>query len=365
MAWLISLVVLGLLVLVHELGHFLVARWSGVRVTRFSIGFGPVLFRWQRGGTEYAVSLLPLGGYVNMAGEHHHEQVHAPWEFLSQPPGIRARIVAAGPLVNYLVSVVSLWTVLVIGYPELLPTVGRLIEDMPAKAAGIQVGDRIVAVDGQPIHTWDELTRAIHRSPNRPLTMQLDRGGSALTIPVTPAARELPDPVGRPRRVGLVGMAPSGAFTLYHVAPLEAIPKTATKQLEWTSQMVLSLWSLVSGRVSMQESPLTGPIGIIYMTSEAVRMGLGALLYLVSFLSLSLAVFNLFPIPILDGSHLLYLGLEKLRGRPISVQVQEKAAQIGFAAFALLMVFVCVSDVNRFGVLEWFRRLASRLLPHD
>ena len=357
-AWLISLVVLSLLILVHELGHFLVARRSGVRVTRFSIGFGPVLIRWSRGETEYCLCLLPLGGYVKMAGEHRSEHAQAPWEFLSQPPGVRARIVAAGPLVNYLVSLLALWTVFVIGYPELLPVVGRVVDEMPAKAAGIQVGDRIVTVDGQPIHTWDELTRSIHRSPNTSLTLQLDRRGTRLTVPVTPATREQADPFGRSRVVGLVGVAPSGALTTLRVSPLEAIPKTVTKQLEWTGQIGLSLWSMVTGRVSVQES-LTGPIGIIYMTSEAVRMGLGALLYLVSVFSLSLAIFNLFPMPILDGGHLMFLACEKLRGRPVSLQVQEKATQISLAILMALVVLVCINDVNRLGLVdkvrEWWR----------
>ncbi len=354
MAWLIAILVLGLLVLLHELGHFLVARRCGVRVLRFSIGFGPILWRWKRDKTEYVVSLLPLGGYVKMAGEQRGEQAGAPWEFLSKPVGVRAWIVAAGPLVNYAVSILSLWTVLVIGYPELLPTVGRLIEGMPAKAAGVQVGDRIMAIDGKPIRTWDELTRIVHRSANRPLTLEVQRDGAALALRVTPAAREQMDPFGRARTVGLMGVSPSGAFTTYRVSPLEAVHQTASKQMEWLSQMGLSLWSMATGRVPMQES-LTGPIGIIYMTSEAVRMGLGALLYLVSIFSLSLAIFNFFPIPILDGGHLLFLVCEKFRGRPVSLIVQEKATQISFAVLMTLVVLVCANDLNRLGVMEKLR----------
>lgn len=355
MAWLIAIFVLGLLVLLHELGHFLAAKRCGVRVLRFSIGFGPVLWRWQGGETEYAVSLLPLGGYVKMAGEQRSESVAGePWEFVSKPVGVRAWIVAAGPLVNYAISILSLWTVLVVGYPELLPTVGRLIDGMPAKAAGVQVGDRILAVEGTPIRTWDELTRIIHRSAGQPLNLQVQREGATLTLRVTPAAQEHPDPFGRARTVGLMGVSPSGAFTTYRVSPLEAVHQTASKQAEWLSQMGLSLWSMVTGRVPMQES-LTGPIGIVYMTSEAVRMGLGALLYLVSIFSLSLAIFNFFPIPILDGGHLLFLVCEKFRGRPVSLIVQEKATQIGFAVLMTLVVLVCVNDLNRLGVVEKLR----------
>lgn len=354
LSWLIAFFVLGMLVTLHELGHFLVAKRCGVRVLRFSIGFGPVVWRWSGGETEYALSLVPLGGYVKMAGEQRSEQAGAPWEFLSKPVRVRAWIVAAGPLVNYAVSILSLWTVLVIGYPELLPTVGRLIEGMPAKAAGVQVGDQILAVDSKPIRTWDEMTQIVHRSANRPLTLEVQRDGATLTLRVTPAAREQRDPFGRARAVGLMGVSPSGAFTTYRVSPLEAVHQTASKQAEWLSQMGLSLWSMVTGRVPMQES-LTGPIGIVYMTSEAVRMGLGALLYLVSIFSLSLAMFNFFPIPILDGGHLLFLICEKFRGRPVSLSVQEKATQISFAVLMTLVVLVCVNDLNRLGVVDKLR----------
>ncbi len=359
MSWLISVFVLGVLILVHELGHFVVARWSGVRVLRFSIGFGPKLWGWRRGGTDYVVSLIPLGGYVKLVGEQREEATTSTaGDFITKPASVRARIIAAGPLVNYLTSILTLWVVLIIGYPELLPTVGRLVDGMPAQAAGLQVGDRVVAVDGAPIRTWEDLTKVVHRTANRSLAVEVDREGRRLTVPVTPASQEITDPFGRQQRVGLIGIAPRGDFEPYRVSPLEAVGKTVTKQLEWTSQIGLSLWSLLTGRISPKDS-LTGPIGILYLTSEAARMGLGSLLYLVSLFSLSLAIFNLFPIPILDGGHLLFLALEKLRGRPVSIGVQERAAQISLAVLMTMVVLVCVNDVSRFGlvdkVLGWWR----------
>lgn len=354
MAWLLAIFVLGLLVMVHELGHFVVAKRCGVRVVRFSIGFGPVLSRWQRGETEYVLSLLPLGGYVKMAGEQRDEQSNDPREFLSKPAGVRAWIIAAGPLVNYAVSILSLWTVLVIGYPELLPTVGRLVDDMPAKTSGLRIGDRITAINGDPIATWDELTKVIHDSAGQALQLQFDREGRPLSLAVTPAAKEQIDPFGRRRTVGLLGISPTGAFDTYRLSPVAAVKETAVKQREWISQMGLSLWSMITGRVPMQES-LTGPIGIVYMTSEAVRMGFGALLYLVSIFSLSLAVFNFFPIPILDGGHLLFLLLEKLRRRPVSLRIQEKAMQVSMALLMAMVVVVCANDLNRLGVIDKVR----------
>jgi regulator of sigma E protease len=271
---------------------------------------------------------------------------------------VRARIVAAGPIVNALVSTVALWVVLVIGYPELLPTVGRLIEDMPAKAAGLEIGDRIRSVDGQPIRTWDELTKLVHHSPERPLRLEIERDKKPLSLTVTPKARPSTDPFGRTKTVGLIGIVPRGDFEPYRVGPLQAVKETFQKELEWTAQIGLSLWALATGRVSAQES-LTGPIGILYLTSEAARMGFSSLLYLVSIFSLSLAVFNVFPIPILDGGHLLFLVFEKVRGRPVSLKIQEQATKVSFALLLTLFVFICINDVQRLGVvgkvLDWWR----------
>ncbi len=352
MSWLIAILMLGTLVLVHEAGHFVVARWSGVRVVRFSIGFGPVIWKRTLGGTEYALSLLPLGGYVKMAGEEQEDHAHRPAkdEFLAKPIRVRARIIAAGPLVNALVSVLTLWVVLVTGYPELLPVIGKVMDEMPAHAAGLQEGDRVRALDGTPVSTWDELTKHVQQAADRPLTVAIERHGTAMELVMTPKPREITDPFGRTKRVGLIGVSPSGEFSTHKVSPLEAIGKTAQKEGEWLSQIGLSLWSLFTGRISAKES-LTGPIGIMYIASEATKMGLGSLLYLVSLFSLSLAVFNFFPLPILDGGHLLFLALEKLKGSPVSLRIQEKAAQVSTALLLVLVVMVCINDVSRFGLV--------------
>jgi len=357
---LVSILVLGFLVIVHEAGHFVVARWAGVRVLRFSIGFGPRLCMWKRGHTEYAVSAIPLGGYVKMAGEQTAEQTHEPWEYLSKPIGTRAAIVFAGPLVNYIVALLSLWIVFVIGYPELLPVIGEVMSDMPAKAAGLQHGDRVTAIGSRAIHTWDELTKTIYASPGQPLSLEVQRkDGSRQVIPVTPTTKQTTDPFGRSRTIGLIGIGPTGEFQSYRVGPLQAVGKTWHQQAEWVGQTFLALWSMVSGRLSVRDS-VTGPIGIIYLTSEAVRMGFAPLLFLVSLFSLSLSIFNLFPIPILDGGHLFFMLIEKLRGRPVSVNVQERSAQVSFIALVTMVLIICVNDVNRFGLLEKVTTLFKR-----
>jgi len=351
MGTIIAILILGLMVFVHEAGHFVVARWSGVRILRFSLGFGPKIAAWRRGDTEYCFSWIPLGGYVKMAGEQREEHTHQPWEYLSKSIGTRAKIVLAGPLVNYLVALLTLWVVFVIGYPELLPVVGKVVDKMPAQAAGIQAGDRIQAIDGHPITTWEEMTDLIHTAPGRPLAIRLERAGHARTVRMTPEAKDLPDPFGRTKRVGLIGISPSGQFEARRVGPIAAIGRTIKQQNEWVSQTMLALWSMLTGRIAMRDS-VTGPIGILYLVSEASQLGIAPLLYLISLFSLSLALFNLFPIPILDGGHLFFLLLEKLRGSPVSMNIQERAAQVSFVVLMTLVLFICVNDVNRFGLLD-------------
>ena len=346
-----SLLLLGFLVIVHEFGHFIVARWVGVRVLRFSVGFGPRLLTWTKGHTEYAVSAIPLGGYVKMAGEQHLDGKPQPHDYLAKPAGTRAAIIFAGPFVNYLVAFLSLWLVFIIGYPELLPEVGKVLEDMPAKAAGLEVGDRIQAVDGNPIRTWDELTKIVYGSAGKRLTLRLVRDGRAQTVGVTPEPKPTTDPFGQQKTVGLIGVSPSGAFEAYRVGPAAALGRAFKQQNEWTAQTLLSLGAMATGKLPFRDS-VTGPIGLVYLTSEAVRMGVAPMLFLVSLLSLSLSIFNLFPIPILDGGHLFFLAMEKLRGKPVSVAIQERAAQVSFALLMTLILFICVNDIQRFGILK-------------
>lgn len=358
LSMLASLLVLGLLVIVHELGHYVVARRRGVRILRFSIGFGPRLFAWTKGHTEYAISAIPLGGYVKMAGEQTAEHTQEPWEYLSKPVGTRAQIVFAGPLVNYVVALLGLWVMFLIGYPELLPVVGKVLPQMPAQAAGLQPGDRIQAINDRTVRTWEEMTKLIYVSPEKPLTFRLGRGADRLTVSVIPKSKAITDLAGRAKTIGVVGIVPSGAFEAHRFGPIAAVGRAIRQHNEWVAQTFLALWSMGTGRLSVRES-VTGPIGILFMTSEAVRMGVAPLLYLVSLFSLSLAIFNVFPIPILDGGHLFFLVLEKLRGRPVSINVQERSAQVSLALLIVFVLMICFNDVSRFGlfdrVLDWVK----------
>lgn len=352
LTFLISILVLGLLVVLHEAGHFVVARLSGVRVLRFSIGFGPRLFHWTRGETEYAISAIPLGGYVKMAGEQHGEQTNQPWEYLSKPVATRAAIVAAGPFVNYLTAALCLWAVFVIGYHELLPVIGKVVDDMPAAAAGLKAGDRVVSIDGKKVATWEELTKSIYSSPDTAIKLEIERQGeSNAEISIVPKATASTDLFGRPKTIGLVGIAPKGDYRLYRVGPIEAVAQSFALQKEIGSQTLIALWLMITGKLSAQQS-MTGPIGIVVMAREALQMGISSTLSFVGLISFSLALFNVFPIPILDGGHLFFLGIEALRKRPVSIRVQERAAQVSFFALLAFVLMVCINDVNRFGLLN-------------
>jgi regulator of sigma E protease len=354
---LISILVLGVLVIVHEAGHLLVARWTGVRILRFSVGFGPRLLTFKRGHTEYAISAIPLGGYVKMSGEQHTEHhVPKPWDYLAKPPGTRAAIIVAGPLVNYLVAFLSLWTVYVIGYPELLPVVGKVLDDMPAQAAGLQPGDRVRAINGRPIHTWEDLTKTVYGSPGSPLTLRVERGRTARTVNVTPTSKEMTDPFGRAKTVGLIGVAPSGEFEPYRLEPVQALGRAFRQQVQWTEETLVAMGSLLTGKLALRDS-VTGPIGLVYLTSDAVKLGIAPVLFLASLFSLSLGIFNLFPIPILDGGHLFFLAIEQLRGKAVSMKVQERAAQVSFVLLMTLVLVISFNDLHRFGLLKWVGEL--------
>lgn len=356
---LVSMLILGFMVIVHEAGHFIVARWCGVKVLRFSMGFGPKLLTWKRGDTEYALSAIPLGGYVKMAGEQETAATAKPGDYVGRPMWQRALIVFAGPFVNYLVAFLSLWLVYNVGYPEVLPIVGRVAEDMPAYAAGIQPDDYIRRVNGEPVQFWEEMVKKIHDKPDQPLRLEVERAGAVHEVTVTPVVREIVDLFGDKQRVGMIGVASKGAFQVYRVGPLEAVPKAMHKLNEWTYQTLMALWSMVTGKVPFKDS-MTGPIGLVVITSEAVALGIAPVLFLISLFSLSLAIFNVFPIPVLDGGHLLFMALEKLLGRPVSPAVQERAAQVSFFLLITLILVICANDLERFGMIKKLRELVGR-----
>ncbi len=346
------IIVLSVLVIVHEFGHFIVAKKTGVAVEKFSIGFGPEIFGITKGRTRYLISLVPLGGYVKLAGETQEEPIKGErWEYLSRTVGERSRIIFAGPLLNYLLAFLIFSFIFAVGYPTLTTEVGRVLPDYPGEAAGIKRGDRILKIDGKDVNNWEDVTRIIHTNKDAELGLLIEREGELIVLKVFPKSEELNTIFGSKKRVGLIGIVPSDEISYVKYGILESVYMGGKKLLGLTYITYRALWASITGAVPFKES-ITGPIGIFYITGHAARLGFVYLLHFMGILSASLAIFNLLPVPVLDGGHLLFLAIEKIRRRPLSYRVQEHIAQAGLVLLICLMVFVFYNDFIRFGIFE-------------
>ena len=346
---------ISLIILVHEWGHFFVARSVGVKVERFSIGFGPRLFGITRKGTEYAVCLFPLGGYVKMAGDETLGQPTHPWEYRARPLGQRMRIILAGPLVNYLLGYILFVLVFTLGTPVFTSKVGEVTQGSPAQSVGLKSGDRILSINGERVETWEGVARRIH-SQTSLIHLEVERDGSVVSFSVYPNVEEQSNLLGGKVRVGRIGIKASDEFETFRYPFFQAIVKAGERIWFLTVVTLQTFWYIASGSLPIKES-LTGPIGIFSLTSAVAEQGLLPLLHLVAVLSTSLGLFNLFPVPVLDGGHLLFLFIEKLRGSPISLRVQEAMTKVGLVLLLLLLVVVTYNDLIRYGfvgrILKW------------
>ena len=350
-SWLAFLITLSLIILVHEWGHFIFARIIGVKVERFSFGFGPLLLRWTRGGTEYALSLLPFGGYVKLAGENEEGRTAAPakpWEYRSRSVGQRSAIVLAGPLINYLLGFSLFFLVFVVGAPVYTPRIGGLLKGYPAAEAGLREGDRILAVNGRPVSAWEEMTLAIQAQTDA-VTLTVQREERVFPQVVRPKVLERTNLFGSTVRTGMVGITPSDEVQIRRYSPPRALLKAAAQVGFLTRATLQSLWAIATGGLSLKES-FTGPIGIFYITSSVAEQGITPLLQLIAVLSTSIGFFNLLPVPVLDGGHLLFLALEKLRGRSVSLRAQEAMTRVGLGLLLLLLAVVTYNDLLRFNI---------------
>ena len=354
------IIVLSILVIVHELGHFVVAKRTGVRVEKFSVGFGPEIFGITKGGTRYMISLIPLGGYIKLAGETQEDSIKGErWEYLSRNVGERARIIFAGPLLNYILAFFIFSFIFVIGYPTLSSTVGDVLPDFPGQAAGLKVGDKILKVNGQVIDYWEDVTRIVHTNKEPRIEIVIERDGRLIDLVVKPRSEELKTVFGSKKRVGLIGIMPSEEIVYVKYNIPRAIHMGAKKLFGLTYITYRALWASLTGAISFKES-VTGPIGIFYITGQAARLGFVYLLHLMGILSASLAIFNLLPIPVLDGGHLLFLAIEKIRGKALSPKIQENMVQAGLILLIGLMMFVFYNDFVRFDVFQKLSTLLKR-----
>jgi len=346
-ATLIFILVLSLLIIVHEFGHFIAARLNGVRVEQFSLGFGPRIFKRKKGATEYNLNLIPLGGYVKMAGDSQSECQGKQDEYFAKTPGRRFLIIFCGPFLNYLLGFLLLWLIFFMGYPSLTTKVGGLIDGYGAQVAGLKVGDKILSVDGRKVEVWEDLQQAIgKRKIKSNVVLGLLRDNQELTINVEIKDRALPDQLGQKRVLGIIGVSPFDEIIEVKHGLFESAYLGFNKTIDLTAMTYTGLWRLISGKMSMRDS-MTGPLGIFFITSKAAKLGLIALMHLVAVLSVSLAIFNLLPLPVLDGGHLFLLGLEKLRKKALGVKAEEIINNVGFSLLITLALFVTYNDVLR------------------
>lgn len=335
--------VLGLLIFVHELGHFLFAKLVGIRVERFSLGFPPRLFGKKIGDTDYCISAVPFGGYVKMSGMIDESMDKnsikgEPWEFMSKPVWMRILVIIAGPAFNVLLAVAIFATsAFIAGVAEPVgPVVGGVFENMPAKTIGIQQGDVILSIDSKPINTWDDLVAIVHAAPEKSILIEWERDGQHFSGTVTPILDKVQD-------IGLIGIEPK--TVLVQPGIFKAIGMGFTSGWNLTKMVGRSFVLLFTGQVSAREG-LAGPLRIAQMAGDSAKSGFGNLLMFAAFLSLNLGILNIMPIPVLDGGHLVFLAIEGIIRKPLSIKFKMVVQQVGMALLIALMVFVIVNDFS-------------------
>lgn len=359
------ILVLSIVVFVHEYGHYWVARRNDVKVEVFSIGFGRELFGWNDShGTRWKFSLVPLGGYVKMLGDadatsstHDHATEKLPDSFPSKTVWQRMAVVVAGPLANFVYAIVALAILFsTAGRPYTPAEVGEVQPDSAAAAAGLLAGDRIVAIGEQPIETFEDLQAIVAKSAATPLRFVLQRDGKEIEKQVVPDLREVTDRFGNTHKIGRIGVS-RGSTEFRRSDPFTAIYGATVETGKILGGTLVSLGQLVAG--ARDSSELGGPLRIAQMTGEVARDGWINLLWFSAVLSINLGLINLFPIPMLDGGHLVLYAVEAFRGRPLTERSQEIAFRFGLAMVLSLMVFATWNDLVHLKVVEFFVKLIS------
>jgi regulator of sigma E protease len=345
------IILLGVLIFAHELGHFLVAKRAGVGVLKFSLGFGPRIIGRKIGETEYLLSLIPLGGYVKLLGESPEEELPEGEEkrsFLKQPVWKRISIVAAGPVFNILLALAIFTLVNITGLPVLTAEVGSLQPGSAAIEAGMKTGDMIMVIDGKAVTKWDEISEIIKNSKGRPLLMTLRRDGLPREITVTPKAMKVRNLFGEEVESYKIGISPSLHTIIERRNPLSAFGEGIRQTWMISKLTVISIVKMFQGVISPKT--MGGPILIAQIAGAQVKEGIVPFLLFMALLSINLAILNLLPIPVLDGGHLLFYGIEALTGREVNLRWREVAQQVGFALLILLMIFVFMLDIERLNI---------------
>jgi regulator of sigma E protease len=354
------LFVLTIVVFFHELGHFLVARWAGVKVLTFSLGFGPELVGFNdHHGTRWKISAVPLGGYVKFfgddteastpsaellatmteeerAGSFHHKRV-----------GPRAAIVAAGPIANFLLAIVIFTCLFTFfGKPSTTARVDMIEANSAAAAAGFQVGDIVMSIDGTKIDSFSDMQRVVGTHAGDELTFEVKRGDGTVQLQGTPQLREVKDPFGNVHRIGVLGITrqtAAGDVVTERVDPVTALWLGVKETWFVVDRTLAYIGGVFTGREAADQ--VGGPLRIAQISGQVATIGIAALIHLSAVLSISIGLLNLFPVPLLDGGHLLFYAVEAARGRPLSERAQEMGFRIGLGLVLMLMVFATYNDI--------------------
>jgi len=356
------LIVIGVLVFVHEMGHYLVGRWCGVKADTFAIGFGKEIAGWtDKRGTRWKICMLPLGGYVQFAGDMDPSGMKSK-EWLSLPAAERnqtfqskslwqrSAIVFAGPAINFLFAIlIIIGFVIAYGTSATLPVASQISPNSTAAAIGMKPGDRVISVDGQKIELFEDLRQKIMLLPEKNVEIVYERDGQRIAREGKTGVQILRDRFGNEYRLGLLGMS-SSQVEWREVSPLEAPVVAVQKTIGIVDQITTTLGQVITGKRSIKE--LGGPLKIAQVSGEQFKLGLESFILFVALISINLGFINLLPIPMLDGGHLMFYAIEAVRRKPASAKVQEWAFRSGLALVMVFMVVVTFNDLSSFGLFR-------------
>jgi regulator of sigma E protease len=342
-------VVIGILVFFHELGHFIAARLCGVGVDVFSLGFGPKILKKKVGRTEYCVSAIPLGGYVKMVGEESGATIDPkdkPLSFTHKSLFQKSIIVAAGPAFNFILSLFIFYVLYQFsGIYMAAPVVGKVLDDTPALSAGLKSGDIIKEINQHPIESFEDIARVISSGTGEKLTIIIERGEQITSVELVPEKRVGKNIFGEDEDKYVIGILGTGDTFHKSLNPLQAMGRSLADTYGLVKLTILSVVKMITGSVSADN--LGGPLMIAQMAGEQAKAGVINFAWFIALLSVNLGIINLFPIPVLDGGHLLFFGIEAVTGKSVSEKLREKLIQFGAAILVALMVFVFYNDIVR------------------